>query len=129
MSEINDTDDTFLRLKRSTNIRLQGVKNRMGYPSVDALLCAFLDLRTKLKLLSRLDFETIITYGKLPEIITGTASGEDQMYHDLDLDKPSAHKTFSATIKVEPKPEKTEPTDTKVQKMPSSTEFFKGKAS
>jgi ribosome biogenesis protein Tsr3 len=85
MGKIPD-EDTSCRLKRRTVSHLEILKKKLHYHSIDELISILVDITMK-KDWSKTDLESIARYGKIIQVMEGSAKSEDEMYEALGVKK------------------------------------------
>jgi hypothetical protein len=75
---------TTISVKCETSSKFRTVKKRLGYHSSDALLNAIVNL-INAKGWDKLDLECLERFGKIPEIVSGSAKSDLEMREKLGL--------------------------------------------
>jgi hypothetical protein len=97
----NENEITTISVKRRTSSRFSILQKLLGFHSADELLEIIVDLIIK-KGWSKLDLECLMKYGKIPQVETGSARNENEMYEKLGF------KRYTQTDKIKGKVKKPE---------------------
>jgi len=102
VNHIPDEFDTSCRLKRKTASHLAIVTKNLHFHSMDELVSVLVDIVAK-KQWTKADLESLQRYGKIIQVMSGTARNEDEMYEALGV-KEFEEKGLKIKGKVKEKP-------------------------
>jgi hypothetical protein len=83
MGKIPD-EDTSLRIKRKTLSHLAILTRNLHFHSMDELIAVLVDIVAK-KGWDKTDLESIQRYGKIIEVMSGTAKSDEEMYEKIGI--------------------------------------------
>jgi hypothetical protein len=92
-------EDSSIRVKRRTSSRLGILQKQLGFHSADEFIATIINVVSR-KEWTKADLESLERYGKIIEVIEGTASSDDKMYEALGI------KTYTQKDKIKGKVKK-----------------------
>jgi hypothetical protein len=84
VNRIPDEFGTSCRLKRKTSSHLAILQKKLGFHSADELISILVDIVSR-KEWSKTDLESLQRYGKIIQVMSGTARNEDEMLENLGI--------------------------------------------